>query len=366
MVQAMERDDLPNHQRERLEVIGQSGETLLTILNDILDLSKIEAGKLELESSDFDIEALALAAQKTFEPIALGKGLAFRLRMDSGACGVYRGDAVRVRQILYNLISNALKFTSEGSVDVSVGPADEGLSFSVADTGIGMSPDRIERLFERFVQADSSTTRQFGGTGLGLPICRELCLAMGGEITAESEVGVGSRFNVFLPLQRARQAPSAQDAVIVEPRALDERPLRILAAEDNAVNQLVLRTLLGQAGLDPVVVANGREAVSAWENGDWDLILMDVQMPVLDGVMATREIRRLEAASNRLPTPILALSANAMTHQLEAYRAAGMNGFIAKPIEVRQLFEAVALATQPQASAPADANEASAAAALSN
>ncbi len=196
MVQAMGRDPLPKRQRERLAVIGQSSKTLLTILNDILDLSKIEAGKLELEAADFDIERLALAARATFGPEAEAKGLDFAVEVDARARGAYRGDPIRVRQIIDNLISNALKFTSAGSVRVDIGLSDGGLRISVSDTGMGMAPGQIERLFDKFVQADSSMTRQFGGTGLGLSICRELCTAMGGEITARSELGGGSCFIV--------------------------------------------------------------------------------------------------------------------------------------------------------------------------
>ncbi|HEY2660625.1 MAG TPA: ATP-binding protein [Caulobacteraceae bacterium] len=349
MVQAMAREPLSSGQRERLQVIGQSGEMLLAILNDMLDLSKIEAGKLALEEADFDLEALALSLQATFKPLADGKGLDFSVEVAAEAVGTYRGDPLRARQILFNLISNAVKFTVAGSVQVRIGLADAGLQFSVTDTGIGMSPDQIERLFDKFVQADSSTTRQFGGTGLGLAICRELCAAMAGEIQAESKVGCGSRFTVRLPLTRVGDAGVAMLAGADAPYASEERSLRILAAEDNEVNQLVLKTLLSQVGLEPVLVCNGEEAVTAWEQGEWDLILMDAQMPVMDGITATRQIRRREAGTGRTPTPIIALTANAMSHQVEAYLAAGMNGFVAKPIQIAQLFEVIAALAQDEA-----------------
>ena len=348
MVQAMKRDPLPGLQRERLDVVGQSGEALLTILNDILDLSKIEAGKLELEDAEFDLEALAFGVRRIFEPLAEAKDLSFSLHLDAGVAGLYRGDPVRVRQVLCNLVSNAVKFTSVGSIEVGIGAAEGALAFTVADTGIGMNPEQVGRLFDKFVQADASTTRRFGGTGLGLSICRELAKAMGGEITAEGAAGVGSRFTVVLPLVRVGDAKPQTIAPLADTHDLDDRPLRILAAEDNAVNQLVLRTLLGQAGIDAVIVGDGQEAVETWECGSWDLILMDIQMPVMDGISATRMIRDREASVGRSPTPILALTANAMTHQLETYRAAGMNGSIAKPIEVSQLFAAIAAALQPQ------------------
>ena len=347
MVQAMAPDPLADRQRERLKVIGQSCEMLLAILNDMLDLSKIEAGQLDLDEIEFDLADLALGVRSTFEPLAAAKGLAFALAVAEGLDGTWRGDALRVRQILYNLISNAVKFTPAGSVDVRIEPADGGMRLSVTDTGIGVSPDQIERLFDKFVQADSSTTRRFGGTGLGLSICRELCAAMGGEIRAESEVGRGSRFIVELPLARVETSRAAPvDPAADATPAIEGAPLRILAAEDNEVNQLVLKTLLGQVGLEPVLVANGEEAVAAWEQGDWDLILMDAQMPVMDGTTATRLIRKREAETGRTATPIIALTANAMEHQVAGYLAAGMTGFVAKPIQVEQLFDAIAAAVQ--------------------
>ncbi|MFI4976003.1 MAG: ATP-binding protein [Caulobacterales bacterium] len=354
MAQAMARDPLSRRQRERLDVVGQSGAALLAILNDILDLSKIEAGKLELESASFDLQQLAQGAYSAFADVAARKGLEFSLDVAAEARGAYRGDPVRVRQVLFNLTANAVKFTAVGSVRLEVTPGHLGVRFAVSDTGVGVPADRIERLFDKFVQADTSTTREFGGTGLGLAICRELCAAMGGEIRAESQVGRGSCFIVDLPLERAADFREASAQAAAPDFA--ERSLRILAAEDNAVNQLVLKTLLGQAGLEAVVVGNGEEAVAAWEQGDWDLILMDVQMPVMDGPTATRIIRRREAESGRAATPVIALTANAMTHQADAYRAAGMNGFVAKPIEVTQLFEAIAAAVRregPTASAAA-------------
>ena len=344
MAQAMARDPLSKVQRERLQVIGHSGEVLLAIVNDVLDLSKIEAGKLALDVADFDLEELAQSTQANFQPMADDKGLAFTLEIASGAAGMYRSDPVRVRQILYNLISNAVKFTAAGSVEVRIATVDGALECSVTDTGIGITPQQIARLFDKFVQADSSMTRRYGGTGLGLAICRELCTALGGDIVVASELGRGSCFTVRLPLARVGDSCAATGAATRQEPADDERPLRILAAEDNPVNQLVLKALLGPFGLEPVVVDNGEEVVAAWERGDWDVILMDIQMPVMDGVTATQTIRRREAAMQQRETPIIALTANAMGHQVESYRAAGMNGVVAKPIEVAQLLEAIAAA----------------------
>ncbi len=341
MVQAMGREPLSGPQLERLSVIGQSGEMLLTILNDILDLSKIEAGKLDLDEADFDLESLALGLRTTFAPLAEDKGLGFVFEVADEAAGTWRGDSLRVRQILHNLIANAVKFTAAGSVAVRVGLAEGVLRFVVSDTGIGMSPDHIERLFDKFVQADSSTTRRYGGTGLGLSICRQLCRAMGGEIGVESQVGQGSRFTLELPLQRVagRVAPAADEGPTAD--TAQGRPLRILAAEDNPMNQLVLKTLLGQVGVTPQVAANGADAVEAWEQGDWDVILMDSQMPVMDGIAAARQIRRREAETGRAATPIIALTANVMHHQVQDYLAAGMNGVVAKPVQIEELFNAI-------------------------
>jgi signal transduction histidine kinase/CheY-like chemotaxis protein len=355
MAQAMALNPLSKAQRKRLEVIGESSRILLAILNDVLDLSKIEAGRLDLEEAEFDLAALAFGAEAMFKPLADDKGLEFTVEVAADAAGTYRGDALRVRQILYNLISNAVKFSNAGSIRLEIGLADGAVRFSVTDTGIGMSPDQIERLFDKFVQADSSMTRRFGGTGLGLSICRELCTAMSGEIWAESEVGRGSRFTVQLPLARVGEADAAAPVAGEAPPSA-ERPLRILAAEDNDVNQLVLKTLLGQIGLEPVLVDNGQEAVAAWERGGWDLILMDVQMPVMDGTAAAREIRRREAETGRLETPIIAVTANAMDHQVEAYLAAGMNGFVAKPIQIAQLFDAIAAVAQGETDATSAAS----------
>ncbi len=346
MAQAMTVDNgLSEIQRDRLDVIRQSGETLLAILNDVLDLSKIEAGKLELEETQFDVAGLARGAHAAFTAIANKKGLSFDLLIEPGAQGVYRGDSTRVRQILYNLVSNALKFTEQGEVRVSVARNDAGLRLSVSDTGIGIPPARLTSLFQKFEQADASTTRRYGGTGLGLAICRELASLMGGTITAVSELDRGSTFVVTLPLpwigaSIVLPTPPAIDAS--SPAEIAEGPpLRVLAAEDNTVNQLVLKTLLHQIGIDPVVVENGVQAVEAWAREPWDVILMDVQMPEMDGPTATGIIRTREAAEGRARTPIIALTANAMAHQVAEYLDAGMDGFVPKPIEVGRLFEAL-------------------------
>jgi PAS domain S-box-containing protein len=341
MAQAMAMDELEPAQRERLDVIRRSGQTLLAILNDVLDLSKIEAGKLELERTTFDVGELVRGVHDVFTPAAEAKGCEFGLVVDPRAAGLYLGDPTRVRQILYNLVSNGLKFTEAGEVQIWVSPCPEGIELQVKDSGIGMSAEHMNGLFRKFEQADASTTRRFGGTGLGLAICRELSSLMGGSIQATSTPGEGSTFTVTLPLPRLGDAP-AQAAVEPAPLALSPcQPLRVLAAEDNAVNQLVLKALLQHIGVEPRIAGDGLETVAAWEAEDWDLILMDVQMPRLDGPAATRIIRNGERATGRARTPIIALTANAMAHQVDAYRAAGMDGFVAKPIAVGELFAAI-------------------------
>jgi len=350
MAQAMAAERLPAAQRQRLAVVRESGEALHAILNDLLDLAKIEAGRLELEAIDFDLAQTVGAAGQAFSAIAAQRGLSLEVEVEDGL-GVRLGDPTRVRQILQNLVSNALKFTEKGGVSITACADGDGVAISVRDTGVGMDAATLTRLFERFTQADSSTTRRFGGTGLGLSICRQLSALMGGAISAQSEPGVGSVFTVRLPLPRTGDAgpANAVEAATTAPAA----GLRILVAEDNRTNQLVIQTLLGQVGITPAVVGDGREAVEAWTAGDFDLVLMDVQMPQMDGPTAAGEIRRLERKTGRARTPILALTANAMTHQIAEYLAAGMDGHVAKPIHVEDLFAKIEAALTPAEAAPA-------------
>jgi PAS domain S-box-containing protein len=349
MAQAMALDALAPAQRERLETIQRSGQALLAILNDVLDLSKIEAGKLVLEAEPFDIVELAEEVRAIFRTQADAKGCGLKLSLDLAAAGTWRGDATRVRQILFNLVSNALKFTEAGEVRIEVGCEDENLILRVHDTGIGMAPEHMSGLFEKFVQADASTTRRFGGTGLGLAICRELAVMMGGAVTAQSELGGGSTFTVALPLPRVEDVDRLLPPPGMAPNAeiRGDRTLRVLAAEDNEVNQRVLSALMQHLGSDLTIVANGEQAVEAWETGDWDVILMDVHMPVMDGPTATRLIRARELETGRGRTPIVALTANAMLHQVESYAVDGMDDFVAKPIEVSRLAKALEDAVAP-------------------
>jgi signal transduction histidine kinase/CheY-like chemotaxis protein len=362
MTQALAADPTltPGH-RARLETIRQSGEALLAILNDVLDLSKIEAGKLELESIEFDLEQIARNAHASFKPLAAEKRLDFKLEIRPEARGVYLGDPTRVRQVLFNLISNALKFTERGEIGVLIERlADGDLRLSVSDSGVGIDPAHLDRIFGQFEQADATSTRRYGGTGLGLAICRDLCSLMGGAITAESDPGRGSKFVITLPLPKVAASTAARSP---QPAAqpLEEAEgsgVRVLAAEDNATNQLVLKALLAQVGVEPVVVENGALALEAWRTSRFDLILMDIQMPVMDGIEAAKAIRQEEAELGRARTPIIALTGNAMAHQVAEYAAVGMDAHVPKPIEVRVLFptmEKLLAASEEPAGQPAAA-----------
>ncbi len=348
MAQIMAMEVVDPVQKGRLKIIRRSGEVLLSILNDVLDLSKIEAGKLVIERIDFDLKEVLQATIHAYRPLAEEKGLIFLADYD-GIDGLYRSDPTRIRQILTNLISNALKFTESGEIQISAKISAETLCLTVRDTGVGIAPDQLTKLFAKFTQADETTTRRFGGTGLGLSICRELSSLMGGAIDVQSQEGQGSTFIASIPIIRVGD---------LEPSETDETTtsdtfgagVRILAAEDNRTNQLVMRTLLEMVGYEVSIAADGAEAVSLWEKEDWDVILMDVQMPVMDGPAATREIRAREAATGRRRTPIIALTANTMTHQVEGYRADGMDGHVSKPIDAETLFQAVIEATNQASS----------------
>jgi PAS domain S-box-containing protein len=343
MAAALELTGLSEDQRRMVSTITESGRTLMTLLTDILDLSKIEAGRLELEATPFDLAACVDAVVSLYKESAVSKGLAFEAAVTQAACGWFTGDPTRIRQILQNLVANAIKFTDAGRVAVSVdAEGGEGpqavLCIRVEDTGIGVSKNAQARLFGKFAQADASTTRRFGGSGLGLSICRELVSAMGGQIGIDSEEGVGSCFWARLPLVRASAIESAPTTAI-EDAPLDES-LRVLVADDNATNRLVLATLLDVLfGLNADYVETGAAAVEAVRTGDYDVVLMDVHMPVMDGLEAARAIRGL--SDHRCKTPIIAVSADAMSEQVGRALAAGMDAHVAKPIKPETLLAAI-------------------------
>jgi len=343
MAQLMARGELNADQRGKLDIILKSGKSLLHVINDILDFSKIEAGKLELEEIDFDPRAVLEDVKSSFDAVADQKGLDLRLEFAPNAEGLRRGDPVRLRQIVNNFVGNALKFTTRGAVVVSISGVGEagrdGLTIAVRDTGLGIAPEGMALLFQKFSQVDTSTTRQFGGTGLGLAICRELAILMGGRVWAESRPGTGSTFYAMVALPAVAETPSAS----AEPASnrLEEsegaRSLRVLAAEDNATNRAVLVAIMDAFDMQLVLAKDGREAVEAWRQSAFDLILMDISMPIMDGMEATRMIRAAERESGAPRTPIIALTANAFRHQIDEYAAVGMDGHLAKPIDIPAL-----------------------------
>jgi len=340
MAHVMEAGPLEPAQRERLQVIKTSGESLLGLLNDMLDLAKIEAGYMKLEESTFDLEAALQPACEGFAAMAEAKGVAFDLRIAPAAAGQWRGDPKRLRQVVANLVANAVKFTAIGAVGVVADATETGLRVIVRDTGIGMKPEQIPQLFEKFTQADSSSTREFGGTGLGLAICRELTELMGGTLTARSIEGQGSVFTFEAPLVSLAAADTPRPGIAA--KADPGGRLRILAAEDNLINRRVLAALLEPLDAELVMTADGEEAVVAYRQGAFDVVLMDIQMPKMSGVEATKAIRDWEAQHGLPQTLILAVTANLMTHHVAGYLAAGMDGVVAKPIDARQLLAALA------------------------
>ncbi len=342
MAQIMAQGELSSAQRDLLGVVRQSGHDLLHLLNDILDFSKIEAGKLELEETEFDPETVLENTLAGFAAVAEKKDLQLWLNLAPSARGLRRGDPARLRQIVANFVSNALKFTEDGGVRIDIvglgEDGHEGLQLAVRDTGPGVAADKMALLFQKFSQVDASTTRRYGGSGLGLAICQELAGLMQGRVWAESVEGQGSTFFAELRLPYLRDIVAEADgAAELEHFGGPPRPLRLLAAEDNTTNQLVLTTVMGVFGFDLTLVGDGAQAVAAWREQNYDAILMDVQMPVMDGVQATRAIRAEEAASGRPRTPIVALSANAFHHQVSEYLTAGMDTHVAKPIELSAL-----------------------------
>jgi len=352
MAQVLEREPLSARHLDQVRTIRQSGVVLLGLLNDVLDLSKIEAGRLEFESAPFEVDQIVAELLTLNEPVALEKGVDLIVDVGERASGFWLGDRSRVRQILQNLLSNALKFTDTGHVRLDVLPTPGGLSFAITDQGIGIATEDLGRLFQTFSQTDATITRRFGGTGLGLAISRELARRMGGDIEVTSELGRGSRFELQLPLDRTAN-PGPDRTSEQEVQAFDhETPVRVLAAEDNAVNRQVLAALLEPLPIELTMVCDGQEAVEAARTQTFDVILMDIQMPVLDGLQATRQIRALEAGRGRR-TPIIALSADAMQHQVTQARAAGFDLHVAKPIEAAALHEALLTAlglTEPATS----------------
>ncbi|BDT66774.1 sensor histidine kinase RcsC [Comamonadaceae bacterium OS-1] len=329
--------DLGQLQRRHMTTVRQSARSLLGLLNDILDTAKLEKGAVELEHKDFSLKALVNEAADAQRLAAENKGLDLEVHYAPAMPEFFRGDAMRVLQVLNNLLGNAVKFTHVGSVQVTVQP-DLGLvHIAVTDTGIGIAEDRIDKIFDPFAQADASMSRRFGGTGLGTTIARQLVELMAGQLQVESTLGVGSTFHVRLPLAPGQPVEAVNDVLLYELPGL-----RILAVDDVPQNLELLSLALGQVGHRVTTASGGAEAVQTFQEHTFDVVLMDVQMPGVDGLEATRRIRQLERDRKLRPTPIVALTASVMEDDRRATEAAGMNGFASKPVQLPELSAEIA------------------------
>jgi signal transduction histidine kinase/CheY-like chemotaxis protein len=346
VAQALANTELSARQQEMLDLIRSSGQTLQVLLSDILDLARVESGRLELSDEAFDLGRAVRDAAQLYEAQAREKGLQFFVEIDEAVDGWIKGDVVRLKQILTNLVSNAVKFTSTGFVCLTAAPGpvlngEPTLRFSIEDTGIGFDSDTRARLFGRFEQADGGITRKFGGSGLGLSISRQLAEMMGGNLDCESEPDGGSAFILTVPLHLA-EAPAMKGAGETPAPADETRRLRVLLADDHPVNRKVVEMILTQADVELTEVEDGAQALQAVRDADFDVILMDMQMPVMDGLTATREIRLHEAAMGLPRTPVVMLTANALAEHIAAAEAAGADRHLAKPFDAAELLDLVA------------------------
>ena len=341
------RTPLNPQQEMFVTTLRQSADSLLALVNDLLDISKIEDGKVELEARPFRPSEVMANVVKMMASQAAEKGIALTCEVEPGAHDAFIGDEHRIYQVLLNLVSNAVKFTSSGGVSIMMaerpgdGAAKDGvpnagdlvdLTLSVVDTGIGIAPETVERIFDKFVQADSSTTRRYGGSGLGLPIARSLTERMGGTLDVSSRPGAGSIFTVTLPLRRSPTQPSAAPEAPARPRG--QRGGRVLLVEDNAANVVVASALLENLGFETVTAANGAEALDKLTRESFVVALMDVQMEGMDGYETTRRFRAIEKASGAKRLPIIAVTAFVMAGDREKCAAAGMDDYLAKPIDI--------------------------------
>jgi signal transduction histidine kinase/CheY-like chemotaxis protein len=334
MTELLLRSDLEEEQREQLALLQRSGRQMVVLLNDLLDMSKVEAGKMELDPVDFDLRQQLSDLHALHAPVAAARGLSLAFEHE-GLAAVVRGDALRLRQVLDNLVTNALKFTAEGGVKVTARATTEGrYRFEVQDTGIGISPQVLPRLFSPFTQAEAGITRRFGGTGLGLVLCKELVTLMGGSITVESAEGRGTTVRVDVALPQSHAALADEPTAPVKP--LDRATaLPVLVVDDNPINLKVACGLVEKAGYRPLTARNGREALEVVQAQPLALVLMDCHMPVMDGYEATEQIRSLDSDVSLLP--VIALTASAMPEELERCRRSGMNDCLVKPVSLEVL-----------------------------
>ncbi|MDE2503085.1 MAG: response regulator, partial [Burkholderiales bacterium] len=363
MAELLQGTRLDAEQARYVDAIALGARSLHDLLGDILDLAKIEEGKVEIEHIDFEPARVLGDIVEVYRELAAARGTVLVTRFDAQSAPAVRGDSLRFRQVVTNLLGNAIKFTERGRITLGSqaiegppGDARRWLRVEVCDTGVGIAPEILPLLFQRFTQADASTTRRFGGSGLGLVICKNLVELMGGSIEVESRPGVGSRFWFDLPFEVAAgpvAAPARGPGAVGQPM----RGARILVAEDNPINQQVVCAMLERQGLKVQLVDNGAAALAAMQEGEFDLVLMDCQMPVMDGYEATRRIRAARPQGPRIP--IVALTANVMAEDRQRCTDAGMDGYVAKPITATALYAALhrhlgpALQAGPAAPAPA-------------
>lgn len=388
MAEILLETSLSEDQRKYVQIFNRAGNTLLGLINNILDLSKIEAGSLELENADFDLNEVISSLADILSLRARQKGINLVIQIRPGVASHYIGDANRLRQILVNLVSNSIKFTSVGEVVLKVEAIHKSsqpgiLSFSITDTGIGMSTDQIARLFRPFTQGDSSITKNYGGTGLGLTISKQLVEKMGGHIGVESKLGVGSRFNFEIPIRASSQNSKSvnvdlshsrtlvldaekpvpknallstinQELALTNPAStpqtklskaaateVDKRPLRILLVDDNEDNRLLILVYLKNSPYKVDLSEDGLAAFEKFKSEKYDLVLMDMQMPVMDGRTATRTIRKWEKENQQRPTPIIALTANALKEEMHQSIEAGCQAHVTKPVKKDELLKII-------------------------
>lgn len=347
MTEALSRDDADGRNADNLDVIRKAGRQLVAIIDDIFDVASADSAELGMNLTSVDLASTVLRAVSNNADSGRDKGIEFIVDIDPALDGQWLADANHLGRTLSILTNNAVKFTETGHVRVEARLTDDHVAFTVSDTGPGISEERLSEIFGIFTQVDASASRRAGGMGLGLAIAKKRVAAMGGELHVSSQPGIGSQFSFSLALDRGSEAEA------MEPAAACDHPLRILAAEDHPANRMVLQALLNPFVGDIQMATNGAEAVEMWARGGFDLVLMDIQMPTMNGIEATDEIRRREQVANLCPVPIIAVTANVMDDQLLSYAAAGMNGWVPKPIELQALLAAISSATLPASSAAA-------------
>ncbi|MCB5249192.1 MAG: ATP-binding protein, partial [Candidatus Cloacimonadales bacterium] len=343
-LQVLSHMDASPQQREIYSIMHSSSRNLLKIINDILDFSKIESGKMELIESEFNLRYIVDDIIKQFSHQSKREGLVMNYLIDDSIPTVMKGDQLRLKQILINLMQNAVKFTEHGKIEIGAelytySESDIRILFKVLDTGIGINPEKQKDIFDNYSQADGNITTKYGGTGLGLAIVKRLVELMNGFIWVESEPSKGSCFFFILPFKHYDKIKEAEPELSTEDVFYDKSLSgKVLVVEDEPINQMVTRRQLETWGLQVDVAANGMEALSAFEQNRYDVILMDIQMPVMDGITATQKIRDLELA-RQMHTPIVAFTAAALVGDRERFLAVGMDAYIAKPIDVEELYQ---------------------------